>query len=162
MNERHPIRIRDGILIFVRRAEAMDQERTIDIWCRAVDSSHHFLTPTDGKEIEKEVRDFLPHVPLWLAVDESDRPLGFMLLEGNHLAALFVDPSHHGRGIGRTLLQHALTFHRTITADVNEDNTRAREFYKRIGFERTGRSPVDDQGRPYPLIHMRMCSEENE
>jgi putative acetyltransferase len=38
---------------------------------------------------------------------------------------------------------------------VNEQNRSALAFYEHLGFERTGRSPVDGQGRPYPLIHLR-------
>jgi len=43
----------------------------------------------------------------------------------------------------------------TTTTDVNEQNSQAVGFYGKMGFKRTGRSPVDDQGRPYPLIHLR-------
>ncbi|MGG2473877.1 acetyltransferase, partial [Rhizobium sp. BR5] len=28
-------------------------------------------------------------------------------------------------------------------------------FYRRLGFEPTGRSDLDGQGRPYPLVHLR-------
>ncbi|MGG2473878.1 acetyltransferase, partial [Rhizobium sp. BR5] len=27
-------------------------------------------------------------------------PLGFMLLHEGHMEALFIDPAHHGKGIG--------------------------------------------------------------
>ena len=125
MNERYPVPISNGAMICIRRAEALDQERAFDIWCCAVDSTHHFLTPTDRVGIEGEVRDLLQQVPLWLAVDESDRPLGFMLLEGSHLGGLFVDPLRHGMGIGRALIRRAFSFYSDITTDVNEQNTRA-------------------------------------
>ena len=41
------------------------------------------------------------------------------------------------------------------TVDVNEQNHGAVGFYRHIGFEVTGRSDLDDQGRPYPLLHLR-------
>ena len=41
-----------------------------------------------------------------------------------------------------------------MTTDVNEQNERAVGFYERMGFVRTGHSPRDGQGRPYPLIHL--------
>jgi putative acetyltransferase len=41
-----------------------------------------------------------------------------------------------------------------MTVDVNEQNTKAVGFYERIGFKRTGRSRLDGQGRPYPLLHL--------
>jgi putative acetyltransferase len=39
---------------------------------------------------------------------------------------------------------------------VNEQTPAAIAFYRHLGFEPFGRSPVDDSGRPYPLIHMRV------
>lgn len=42
------------------------------------------------------------------------------------------------------------------TVDVNEQNTQAVGFYARAGFTVTGRSPVDDEGRPYPLLHLAL------
>ena len=39
--------------------------------------------------------------------------------------------------------------------DVNEQNPDAVDFYRRRGFEQVGRSPVDSDGRPFPLLHFR-------
>lgn len=125
------------------------------IWRRAVDATHDFLTAADRAAIDEEVRGFLPSAPLWLAVDEQDVPLGFMLLSDAHMEALFVDPAHHGQGIGQALVAHAWTLHPVLTTDVNEQNGQAAAFYERIGFVRTGRSALDGQGRAYPLIHLR-------
>jgi putative acetyltransferase len=38
---------------------------------------------------------------------------------------------------------------------VNEQNAAALGFYEALGFEVVARSPLDDTGRPYPLLHMR-------
>ncbi len=100
------------------------------------------------------VSGFLPQAPLWLAVDEKDYPLAFMLIDGGHMEALFVDPTRRGTGIGAALVQHGLTLHPRMTTDVNEQNDQAVRFYERMGFKQTGRSPIDGQGRPYPLIHL--------
>jgi putative acetyltransferase len=42
--------------------------------------------------------------------------------------------------------------------DVNEQNSAARRFYEACGFVVEGRSELDDQGRPYPLLHMRLAA----
>jgi putative acetyltransferase len=139
----------------IRKSRAEDGNRLVEIWRNAVDATHGFLTPADRLAIGMEVAEFLPRAPCWVAVDQADRPVGFMILSENHMDALFVDPTVHGSGIGRLLVDHALARHPIVTTDVNEQNGEALRFYERVGFVRTGRSPLDDQGRPYPLIHLR-------
>ena len=41
--------------------------------------------------------------------------------------------------------------------DVNEQNEQAVGFYLKMGFTVTGRSPLDAQGKPYPLLHMALA-----
>lgn len=143
------------VLMFAIRLSRPDEgERIIGIWREAVHATHHFLTSEDRIAIEREVCSFLPQAPLWLVADQDDRPLAFMLIDGGHMEALFVDPAFHGRGIGAALVRHGLTLHSNMTTDVNEQNDQAIGFYERMGFSRTGRSPRDGQGRPYPLIHL--------
>ncbi|MDR0245804.1 MAG: acetyltransferase [Burkholderia sp.] len=142
-------------MIRIRRSTEADGTRVLDIWRRAVDATHRFLSDDDRRAIESEVVTFLPAAPLDLAVDEHDRPIGFMLLDGSHMEALFVDPDRHGAGVGRRLVEDALERHPDLTTDVNEQNEAATGFYERLGFERCGRSALDGQGRPYPLIHLR-------
>lgn len=143
----------------IRNSNTTDTERAIDIWRDAVDATHHFLTPEHRSAIEHEVQSFLPNAPLWLAVDEFDQALGFMLLDGHHIEALFIDPAHHGKGIGKALIAHAVHLHGDISTDVNEQNTQAVGFYQRLGFKVTGTSPQDSQGRPYPLIHLHRAKD---
>ncbi|QQG27104.1 acetyltransferase [Pectobacterium carotovorum] len=132
-----------------------DTLRIMEIWCKAVDSTHHFLAIKDRLAIEKELSSFLPTVELTLACEPTGRAIGFMYLHNGHMEALFIDPDYHGQGIGKTLMRTALSQYARLTTDVNEQNTLAVEFYEHIGFERVGRSEVDNRGRPYPLIHLQ-------
>ncbi|MFK3777678.1 acetyltransferase [Agrobacterium sp. NPDC089420] len=142
-------------MITLRPSTGRDASRILDIWSRAVDATHDFLLPADRTAIGQEVETFLPGAPLTLAVDASDQALGFMFLHDGHMEALFIDPDHHGKGIGRALVLRALALHPALTTDVNEQNVKAMAFYRRLGFEPTGRSDLDGQGRPYPLVHLR-------
>ncbi|MCA8243585.1 acetyltransferase [Burkholderia sp. AU32262] len=142
-------------MIKIRQSTEADGTRVLDIWRQAVDATHHFLSEDDRRAIESKVVAFLPSAPLDLAVDETDRPIGFMLLDGSHMEALFVDPAHHRAGVGRLLVDEAIKRHPDLSTDVNEQNEAAARFYERLGFERCGRSELDGQGRPYPLIHLR-------
>lgn len=139
----------------LRPSRTTDGDAVVDLWRRAVDATHHFLSSEDRQAIDAEVAAFLPHAPLWVAVDAEDRPQGFMLVDGDHMEALFIDPDVRGSGIGRQLVQHALASHPQLGTDVNAQNKQALGFYLHLGFVETGRSDRDAQGRPYPLVHLR-------
>ncbi len=138
----------------IRRSRRDEGEKLVSIWCRSVDATHHFLSPDYRIELEELVRSFLPEAPLWVAVTESDEPVAFMLLTEQHIDALFVDPDMRGSGVGKLLIEHALSLTSTLTTDVNEQNDQAVGFYKKMGFKVTGRTEVDDLGRPYPLLKL--------
>ena len=142
-------------MIHFRPSAKDDLPQIMDIWRRAVDATHDFLAADDRDAIEAELVTFFPQISLLLAVDDSDTPLGFMFLHDGHMEALFIDPDQHGKGIGKALIQRALAEHPALTTDVNEQNHKALGFYEHLGFERTGRSSHDGQGRPFPLIHLR-------
>ncbi len=96
-------------------------------------------------ELEELVRSFLPEAPLWVAVNEQDRPVGFMLLSGQHMDALFIDPDarlRRGSDAGEACALNGPE----LTTNVNEQNEQAVGFYKKVGFKVTGRSEVDDLG----------------
>lgn len=143
-------------MLKLRTSTPADAARVVDIWRHAVDATHSFLTTEDRAAIDEQVQTFLPQILLWLAVDDQDRALGFMGLSGSHMDSLFIDPLHRGTGVGRRLVEHALSLHPVLTTDVNKQNEQAVGFYRRLGFVPTGTSPTDDQGRPYPLIHMTL------
>lgn len=139
----------------IRNSTTSDGQRVLEIWRDAVDATHDFLTQKDRMEIEEEVITFLPNAPLVLVVNEFDRALGFMMINDGHMDALFIDPVYRGRGIGRMLVNEALKTYPNLTTDVNEQNAQAVGFYEHMGFQKTGRSEKDGQGRNYPLIHLK-------
>jgi putative acetyltransferase len=139
----------------IRRGAPEDVPRALEIWRTAVDATHGFLTPEDRAEIDAMVAEqFLPNAELWLATDDRDLPVGFLVMGGTEIDALFVDPQFHGQGIGTALLEHALTLSPDATVDASEQATNALPFYLSRGFRIVGRSETDPQGRPYPLIHL--------
>ncbi len=139
--------------MIIRRARPDEAHRIFTIWEEAVQATHDFLTPEDRTFFTAIVRDqFLPHARPWVAVDADDVPQGFMEVNDGKIDALFV--SGHGRGIGSLLVAHAAARNAELRVDVNEQNAGAVGFYRAMGFVVTGRSELDDAGRPYPLLHM--------
>lgn len=140
----------------VRRGTAADLPRALEIWRRAVDATHGFLTVAARAEIDVMVeREFLPNADVWVAEDDSACVFGFLVMDGDMIDALFVDPAVHGQGVGTLLLQHALKQAPNARVDASEQASSALPFYLARGFRIVGRSEQDPQGRPYPLIHLR-------
>ena len=144
----------------IRRGTPADVPRALAIWRDAVDATHGFLTPADRAEIDAMVVGWMPTVELWLIDDASGRPVGFLVMDGNLIDALFVDPAVHRSGYGTILLDHALTLAPQAVVDASEQATNALPFYESRGFVRTGRSETDPQGRPYPLVHLKYAGRE--
>lgn len=140
----------------IRLSTESDTAALAAIWRASVRATHDFLSEAHFREIDSLVAEhYLPATRVWVAIDADGRPRGFLGLSGAHVDALFIDPASRGQGVGRILLAHAGSLAGRLTVDVNEQNLQAVGFYRHMGFEATGRSPRDDAGRPYPLLHMR-------
>ncbi|SDD55396.1 acetyltransferase [Kordiimonas lacus] len=138
-----------------RQARATDHARLFDIWHAAVVATHHFLSEADLAEIAGVVKDqYLPNADFSVFADASDRPLGFMGCTDNNIDALFIDPAAHGQGIGKQFIAKMKELFDTVTVQVNEQQPQAHAFYKACGFVDVRRDPLDDAGRPFPIIHM--------
>ena len=134
------------------------------MWRGAVLATHDFVSAKDLEYFDNVVQNtYLPKVRVVVAVDDDDMPVGFMGMTGSNIDTLFVDPDHHGRGVGRSLITDARRrFPAGLTVDVNEQNTRALGFYEHLGFRRIRRSPVDGSGKPYPLLTLSWSERSSE
>jgi GNAT superfamily N-acetyltransferase len=125
------------------------------IWRRASEAGHPFLDSAtldaDGEIVRTQ---YMPAAEITVA-EAADRAAGFIALLGGIVGGLFVDPAHHGRGIGRALIVDAARRKGPLDVEVYEANAGARAFYRALGFVETGRRETDDMGRALPLIAMR-------
>jgi putative acetyltransferase len=138
---------------------AGDYDAMHAVWERSVRATHSFLLEEDIAFFSPLVREiFGLDLEFWVVIEE-ERLLGFMALDTAvapvKLEALFVDPAYFRKGAGRALAEKAMELYGPLVLDVNEQNPGAREFYLRLRFTETGRSPLDGAGKPFPLIHMR-------
>ncbi len=136
-----------------RLDEALAAE-LLRLWERSVRATHTFLDEPTIRDLRPEVRRGLEAVRLTLA-RENGVILGFSGTLGDMLEMLFVDAAAQGRGVGSRLLRQAVD-QGVTRLDVNEQNPRALAFYTRRGCVPSGRSETDSQGRPFPLIHLRV------
>ncbi|MDY7232124.1 acetyltransferase [Hyalangium rubrum] len=151
--------------IILRSSTLADVDAMFRVWHDAVRATHHFLTEEDIAFYATIVREqYLPAAAFTVAVDDADggeQIVGFLGVTGPKLDSLFIDPAVHGRRIGRRLVEFARAGHDFMDVDVNEANQAAHAFYEHMGFVRIGRTPIDEQGRPLPLLHLRWTRGEN-
>lgn len=144
----------------IRRSTPADCEILLDRWLRSVQATHTFVSAQDIEAMTPDVRSYLSSSAseIWVACDATGTAMGFMGLSGSKMEALFLAPEFQGRGVGRLMVRHAQSLRPGLTVDVNEQNAAARKFYEACGFVVTGRSELDQEGRPYPLLHLRLVA----
>ncbi|MBK5548337.1 acetyltransferase [Pseudomonas sp. TH04] len=142
----------------IRPRVAADDTVLGALWERSVRATHDFLPEDDIQRLLPLVRDTylpMPALDVWV-FEDSQGLAGFIATGGHNVEMLFIDPDRRGQGIGRQLLEHARARHDTLTVDVNEQNSQAVGFYLHYGFIQVARSPLDGEGKPFPLLHMAL------
>lgn len=138
------------------RTDTLVEELT-SVWRASVEATHDFLSAQDVDRIASYVPEAIRTVPsLVTACDDDGRARGFAGAGDGKLEMLFIDPAYRGKGVGAMLLDLAIRELGVTHVDVNEQNTQARGFYEHKGFEVIGRSETDEQGEPFPILHMRL------
>ena len=99
----------------------------LNLWKESVKASHHFLT-------ESDIHNLIPDVCLALKSVED----------------------YFGCGFGKRLMDIAIKDYGCTYVDVNEQNPKARNFYRHLGFQEYERTAYDEQGRPFPIIKMEL------
>ena len=138
----------------IRQAFPDDFGRLAEIWESAVKTTHDFLSHEDYEYYKERLPLFFAQVSLWAYHMEDGELAGFAGVSDGNVEMLFVDADFRGQGIGKSLLEFAVDNLGAVSLDVNEQNVRALGFYLRHGFRIVGRSPVDSDGKNYPLLHL--------
>lgn len=136
--------------------DALLEKELVDVWRESVKATHDFLTKEDIEAIKPDVKIGIYKVELFCIRDAGGKIKGFMGISENKIQMLFVHPHFRGQGVGWELVKYALYNGRACFVDVNEQNEQASGFYKKMGFTVFDRSALDDQGRPFPVLRMKL------
>lgn len=150
-------KIKENITYALEKGDLKDFPEIVEVWEASVRATHHFLTEEDILYFKPLIlHEYLDAVDLWLALDSSQKIVGFLGVSEGNIEMLFIHPEHRGKGAGKLLLNHAIHVLHANKVDVNEQNEQAVGFYKQMGFIPIGRSELDGLGKPYPILHMEL------
>ncbi|MEE0965430.1 MAG: GNAT family N-acetyltransferase [Bacilli bacterium] len=125
------------------------------LWERSVRATHHFLNEEDIESIKNYVPLALKDVPYLFIIKNNNSILGFMGIENQKLAMLFIDDQYRHQGLGKTLLLYGIKEFHINELTVNEQNIKAFQFYSYMGFKTYRRSELDEQGDHHPILYMK-------
>lgn len=132
------------------------REQVLAVWEKSVLATHEFLKPDDYLSIKEflaklNFNDFEVY-----CLVKNSTVAGFLGVATQKVEMLFLSPDFIGLGLGKRLLNFAVSELKAHKLDVNEQNTNAVAFYKKFGFETYERTDKDDQGKEYPLLRMKL------
>ncbi|MEO9964893.1 MAG: GNAT family N-acetyltransferase [Reichenbachiella sp.] len=140
----------------ISKLDKNDYLELIEVWEASVRATHDFLPEKRLLELKPLILDQYFDAVQLFGIKDQGRILGFLGIHEIDIEMLFIHPDYRKKGVGKTLLLHAINALRCTRVDVNEQNQQAVEFYLYMGFQIAGRSPLDGQGEPYPLLHLKL------
>ncbi|MBU76227.1 MAG: GNAT family N-acetyltransferase [Pseudoalteromonadaceae bacterium] len=134
-----------------------DYPELLDVWENSVRATHDFITEDDIAFFKPIIiEQAFPNVTLKCIKSEHKTILGFVGVHDSKIEMLFILDAARGKGVGKALLNYAIEQLAANKVDVNEQNPLAVGFYQHMGFKVASRSPSDDMGKPFPILHMRL------
>ncbi|MET9792038.1 GNAT family N-acetyltransferase [Streptomyces canus] len=137
-------------VVVIRRAADSDASATADVYLRSFTAAlPTVVRPRSDDEVRAYIRDVVvPSRETWVAVAE-EQVVGLMVIAGDLLSQLYLDPDWRGRGIGDQFV--ALAKERSprgLSLWTFQVNKPAHRFYERHGFveaERTDGSGNEER-----------------
>ena len=128
----------------IRSFKSTDIDEVMDIWLSGNIEAHPFVPEAYWRSNFLFVKEAILKSEVYVA--ESDNAVvGFIGLQDDFIAGLFIDRNFRSQGIGKQLLDKAKQHHDSLSLLVYADNIRAFAFYEREGFAAVRRSSMKKQ-----------------
>lgn len=147
-----------GPPVVLRRARAADAGAAAGVWLRSFAAA---LPDVVRPRSDDEVRDYFRHVlvPLretWVAGAAGEGVVGVLVLEGEELDQLYLEPGWRGRGLGDRFVRLAKERSPTgLSLWTFQVNTPAHRFYERHGFTAVERTDGSGNEEREPDVRYR-------
>jgi putative acetyltransferase len=140
----------------VHPVDADELPRVVDVWEASVRAEHDVVSEAYIEFFKPIVRDELVRLVDLAAVRTRDGAIvGFVGVADERIEALFVHPGWRRMGVGRRLVDYAVTARGATSIDLDEQNVAAVEFFRRVGFVVVGRSDIAGVGKTFPRVQLQ-------
>lgn len=123
--------------------KSTDINRVMDIWLSTNLEAHPFIDPNYWYQNLSNVQNAIQQAEVYCSVSANDRIQGFIGLQGNYIAGLFIAKEYQSQHLGTKLLNVAKGKHQQLILDVYLENQRAVKFYQQNGFQITNRNNLE-------------------
>lgn len=117
----------------IREFTRDDLEQVMKLWLETNKSAHAFISQEYWQENYLAVKKAIPEAKVYI-YEEHGEIEGFLGLDGEYIAGIFVDQTCQSRGIGKELIAAAKQISARLWLQVYEKNRGAIRFYQREGF----------------------------
>ncbi|NPA32806.1 MAG: GNAT family N-acetyltransferase [Aquificae bacterium] len=141
--------------VTIRRVKEEDIPKLVELYLKAYKGLEEYAY-THPKDVKSYMEWLVRRDPEgFLVAETGGKPVGFIGADANWFSRregklvgavheIVVDPEYRSRGIGKALMRSALDYFKKRGRDtaelwVGDKNTRAINFYKKLGFREEGR-----------------------
>ena len=116
----------------IRLFEFQDLDKIMDIWLQGNLEAHSFIDAEYWKKNFDSVKSVLPNAEVYV-YEEDGEILGFIGMDAEYIAGIFVAAGPKGQGIGHQLIE-TVKKKKRLSLHVFDKNTGAMAFYLKEGF----------------------------
>lgn len=120
----------------IRKFTEKDKNEVAQIWLYTNIKAHNFISPQYWQNNFENVKALFSQAEIYVFEDdEFNKIRGFIGLDNNYIAGLFVSENFQSGGIGKQLLDYVKEIKPELSLNVYKKNTRAVQFYQRENFK---------------------------
>ena len=117
----------------IRKMKDSELEKVSQIWLDSNLEAHDFIDKNFWLDNYPMVKEQFKTAEIY--VDAESEVKGFVGLQSDYIAGIFVEKSYRNQGIGKKLINFLKKNHQELSLDVYDKNIRAKQFYEKNGFE---------------------------
>ena len=120
----------------IRKLNEADIDKVMDIWMKSTIKAHDFISKEYWQNNYNTVKEvYIPMSETFVYKDVQGIKGFISVINNEFIGALFVDIDFQGNGIGKQLIDYAVSKYGKLQLAVYKENKKSVEFYINRGFK---------------------------